>query len=177
MGVKKTMVKIARSLPGGALAALGLRCGLPLLPVEVESKTKDFVLFAHPQPMASIHRLAVPRKRIPSLEAFLTREEDWVNFVAFLWENEDFSQISACCNTGCRQEVRQAHFHLLTQDALREKPGEEVESVSISGWEAGFSSRGNVYMDYRALGDIAFVRQAFAEGKRRYPQGFSMIWR
>lgn len=177
MGVKNVVMKAARSGLGGTLVSLGLRLGFPLLPAKVKVKTKDFVLFCHPQPIATFHDLAVPRKRIPNLEAFLDREKGWAAFAAFLRENADFSQVSLCCNLGCRQDVGQVHFHLLPKDALREKPGEETETEPIAGWETGFSSRGCLYLAHQSLEDAAYLRQAVAQGKRRYPKGFSMIWR
>lgn len=174
--IKKCMLKTARSGFGGALASFCVRRCLWLLPVEIATQSKEYVMFRHPQPAARRHDLIVPRNRFPHVGALLEDEAAWAAFAAFAEENVPFQEVSLCCNYGCRQEVKQAHFHVLPKEQLALEEGGEADWLELGGWKAGLTRRGNACMDAGGLAAMGYARAVFAEAARRYPAGFSLLW-
>lgn len=142
----------------------------------MEAGSEDFVKIRHPQPMSAQHVIILPRRRVPDIEALLQDEAGWTVFAAFAEAQVDFQQTSMCCNYGCRQEVKQVHFHVLPRESLPEKQG-DMRCLEADGRRSFFGGSGNIYMDSADLADREFVRKIFMEGKKEYPKGFSMIWR
>ena len=176
MNIKKTIMKIARSNAGGALASFCVRRCLWLIPVKVNTRSKRCVMLRHPQPMSDMHSIVIPRKRFVDIEALLNNEGEWMEFAAFLEENVRFDEVSLCCNYGCRQEVKQVHIHVLPKEMLAERKDETTDCMELEGRKAGFSSRSNIYMNAADLCCAEYVRKVFKEAHRRYLKGFSLIW-
>lgn len=174
---KKAVMKLARSRFGGALASFGIRRCLGLLPVAVLARDKNCVMLRHPQPMAPRHSIIVPRKRFAHIGKLLENEADWAAFAAFVGENVPFQEMSLCCNFGCRQDVKQVHFHVLPKASLALGEGEEADWLELEGRWAGFGRRGNAYMSAGDMPAREYVKKVFAEAARRHPEGFSLIWR
>lgn len=173
---KKAVMKLARSRFGGALASFGIRRCLFLLPVAVLARDENCVMLRHPQPMAPGHAIVVPRKRFAHIGKLLEKEADWAAFAAFVEQNVPFQEVSLCCNFGCRQDVKQVHFHVLPKESLAPGEDEETDWPEPEGRRAGFSRRGNACMSAGDLPAREYVEKVFAEAARRYPEGFSLIW-
>lgn len=167
-------MKIARSNAGGALASFGIRRCLWLMPVKTEACSKGYVMLRHPQPIAKLHCIIVPRKRFQDIGVLLQNEVEWLGFSAFVESQVCFREVSLCCNYGCRQEVKQVHVHVISKEKLAQKGDEELTLIKLGGQEAKFGSKGNVYMDAAGLPHMEYVRETFAEANRRYAKGFSI---
>ncbi len=146
-----------------------------LVPLKIEAKSKKFVMVRHPQPAAEPHYIIVPRFRAVDIAALMTCEDEWTAFCDFAEDNISFDNVSLCCNYGIRQEVGQVHFHVMAKKSLEAKDGVKIEYCSIGPHRAGFSERGNIYVDRGDLRHTAFLRDLINEGKSGYPSGFSLI--
>ena len=115
--VKVAALWIARIEMLGAFVGFVFEHGSRLLPFTRRAETPEVLCFDHPVPMAPLHLLIVPKKRIRSLEAavadarFQTLREILccAEIVAARYAGSFRLEV----NNGTRQEVKQLHFHLL----------------------------------------------------------------
>lgn len=154
----------------------GINYCINIMPLKVKVKSKNCVMIYHPQSIAELHYVIVPRKRIGNIEAFLMNAGEWLSFVNFIEENLEFRNVSLCCNSGCRQEVNQVHFHVFSKNTLDKKEDEKVENCNISGHQVKFSERGNIYIKHEDLRCTEYLQTVVARGKIKYLKGFSLIF-
>ncbi len=177
MNIKNLLLKTARSRIGGSLVCFCFRYCAGLVPLKIEAKSKKYIMLHHPQPTAKVHYIIVPRFRAADICALLAREEDWADFVGFANGYVSFDNVSLCCNYGVRQEVGQVHFHVMDKTALEPKEGDVIDCREIDSRQAGFSSRGNIYVDGADSSCTDFLRDVISEGKSEFPSGFSVVFR
>jgi len=113
-----TLFRIARSPFGHTIVQWGFRFMTALIPVNTIVETDLVIAFHHPQPAHAVHILIVPKRKVQSLLEL--RDNNLLSeiFVIARQLVEDMqlskSGYRLLVNGGKYQEVRQLHFHLIS---------------------------------------------------------------
>jgi len=134
--MKKLLLGLARRKSMGRLIGFAFAHCSGILPVRRVAANKSAVCFDHPVPCYDRHLLILPRRAVASLlhiwEEALLPDIVRTAVQASRLKLGSGGRILLCANGGCRQEVKQLHFHLYAQkhgaaeELLAKVPGTEI---------------------------------------------------
>ena len=131
--LRRALLRVARSRPGGALLRWGLRHMSELLPVRRLRETETLIAFYHPQPSHPTHILLVPKGAYPDLMALPAGAADLMRdlfeTVQELVRELDLDRggYRLIANGGSYQQVPHLHFHLVSDCASPPGVGSPAE--------------------------------------------------
>jgi diadenosine tetraphosphate (Ap4A) HIT family hydrolase len=117
----KLLFRVARLKIMGVLVGFALAYLPFLVPVKKIMQNKHAVAFWHPAAAYPDHALIIPRKVAPT--AFDLTDADFAAVVemATQMRKGDVRDFALVINSGARQDVMQAHFHLFTGNVAAQK--------------------------------------------------------
>lgn len=117
----RLLFAVARSRPGGAVGGWGFAHMAGLLPINRLYETASVVAFYHPKPSYRVHILIVPKRSIADICAVKDSEMRIVADVVATTRklvkqlNLEAGGYRLLTNGGKYQDVRQLHFHLISE--------------------------------------------------------------
>ena len=142
--IKRMLLKIARIRWLGAVIGAVFEHAAVLLPLRRIAKTRHAIAFDHPVPTEPLHRLVIPLKRVATLFDLLTGLNEAIVIDVLDCAARATAGVEGAyaleINTGARQDVMQAHFHLIRSEGVLSGAGSVpvVELNPDSGLADGF---------------------------------------
>lgn len=115
--IKRMLLKVARIRWLGAVIGAVFESSAVLIPVRRIAKTRHAIAFDHPVPTEPLHRLVIPLKRAATLFDLLTGPNEAIVMDVLDCAARATAGVEGAytleINAGARQDVMQAHFHLI----------------------------------------------------------------